>query len=561
MRSYRNMTYALSLIMPVVGCRHLNMTGPMTDVVRSPKVLPNGCVDTSSLDGIVKGLCKSGMSDQEKVLAIYHWWRRQVFHFRNMGQDRRDVLRVINSYGYNMCGSHSGAMMVLFKHAGIKARPAFVVGAGSDEGYGGHTVEEVFYDGKWHCFDVMTDFCVLNRDNPPTIASLTELQADSTLVTKTEEEGRTVGGFLTDRHNPDLHYGNRHLFKKLGWGGSFKGNRYSCDLRWATVAFGYTDDEDQDHPGDMLTFWTKAPEKWSCLEAGDLYGGEHHPGLLDITLKPGERWVRLWDDVGKWASESSYPETGPFMTSGHTSEHDNVNFKYFEPYVRRNFNFTKTCYRYYANGYLEWKPRFVAELETGTRISGFQVSADGHRLAGEGKIAIPVKVPGPTVEIELDLVLKQTGKGARTTVTMVDNKKHVTECWSKAGPAKGLQNIIIPYQPRTKPQPTIFDYSLFIKTEGDVDLTVTRLKTIYQLNMYALPSLVPGKNIVRVSAETDRIENGELAVRYEWNDGDGWKKKRKVVKMFTEFPAEFAVNVAGSKMPRMRRIELSLGQQ
>ncbi|MHC4917873.1 MAG: transglutaminase domain-containing protein, partial [Planctomycetota bacterium] len=358
--------------------------------MKVPRVLPDGCVDTSSLDGIVKGLVKPGMSDQEKVLAVYQWWRRVTFHFRNMGADRRDTLRVINSYGYNLCGSHSGSMMVLFKHMGIKARPAFVKGASAKEGYGGHTVEEVFYGGKWHAFDVMSNFCVLNRDDPPTIAGLAEIQKDPTLVTKAVEEKRTVGGFITCTHDPDIDYAGREQLRKLGWGGWMTKEGLKGDLRWGCLIFGYTDAQGKDHPGDLKTFWSKAANNWSCNKAGDLYGGYHAPGLLDITLKPNERWVMLWDNLGMWTVKSSFPKTGPFHTCGHCDELDEVNFKYFEPYAKKGLGGTKVCYRYYANGFLEWTPQSAAEVEAAGKKAG-------------GGLSIPVKAPGPVVGVEVDL--------------------------------------------------------------------------------------------------------------------------------------------------------------
>lgn len=486
-----------------------------------PRVLPDGAIDTSSMEGILKGLIKPGMGEQQKTLAIYHWFRRLVFHFRNMGSDRRNVLRVVNSYGYNLCGSQAGCLLVIFKAAGIKARP---VAADAGPGYGGHTFLEAYYGGKWHTFDTMTNFCVMNREEKPSIASLEELKADPTLVTKAEEEKRTVGGFLTCRHKPALHYRNLDIVRKMGW---------KRDLRWATLAFGTGG-----KPGDLITFWTEGPKKWKAIgKEGSTYGGHYRPGLLDIKLKVNERWVMLWSDLGKWTVVPSYPGKGPFHVCGHCDEKDEVNFKYFEPYARTGLSPTKVCYRYYANGYLEWTPKSAAEVKAATRETG-------------GTLVIPVKSPGPPVSIELDLELAQTGADAKTTVFLKYARKP-KEVWSKSGPAKGLQKIVIPYQATNRP---FCEFELHITGAGAA--AVKRVKTIYQLNMYALPSLRPGKNTVRVSAKTKKPAGSKLVVHYEWNDGDDWKDARKVTKEFTTLPGKFEVEVAGKKMPRMRKLEL-----
>jgi Transglutaminase-like superfamily len=496
--------------------------GAVPQAIDIPRVLPDGCVDTSSMEGILKGLIKPGMTDHQKVLSIYQWFRRVVFHFRNMGGDRRDVLRVVNSYGCNLCGSQAGVLLVVLKAAKIKARPAFV-NAGA--GYGGHTVMEVFYDGKWHGFDTMTNFLVLNRGDKPSIASLDDIKKDPTLVTRAEEEKRTVGGFLSCRHKPALHYGNLNVVKKMGW---------KKDLRWATLAFGHGD-----KPGDLMTFWSTAPKKWTAGKPGSTYGGRYVPGLLDLKLKPNERWVMLWDNLGKYAQYPAFPGKGPFHTCGHTDEKDSVNFKYFEPYARKGLAPTKVCYRYFGNGFLEWSPQSPAEV------------AAGSSKLGGGGLSVPLKAPGAIVEIELDLEVEQTGADAKASVLLKAGRAKTKEVWTRNGELKGLQKIVIPYQP----QRTAFvQCQLQIKSSGKV--SVKRVKTIYQLNMYALGSLKPGKNTVRVSARTAKPRGSKLVVEYKWNDGENWKDQRSVRKEFTELPASFEVEVKGKKMPRMKSLEL-----
>ncbi|HOX04785.1 MAG TPA: transglutaminase domain-containing protein [Planctomycetota bacterium] len=532
----------LCTMVACLACAVLSTPAPagepagLPEAVEVPRVLPDGCVDTSSIEGILKGVLKEGMSDQEKAIALYQWFRRLVFHHRNMGTDRRDVLRVVNSYGYNLCGSQTACMLVLLKAAGLKAR---MVAGDAGEGYGGHTFYEVFYGDKWHCFDTMTSFAVLNREKPPMVAGLEEMKADPTLVSKAVEEKRTVPGFLPCQHEPEITYDNREELAKLGW---------KADFRWATFTFG------KGKAADVLGFWLKAPEKPTF--GGEDYGGANRPGLLDIRLKPGERWVSLWDNLGKWVESSSYPALGPFHTCGRADSADDVNFRYYEPYAKKDVGPVKTCYRYYGNGFLEWKPADAAALLTGSSARDLTAAADGAALSGSGELAIPVRAPGPVVGIELDLDLKQKGAAAKTVVLLVLGKDS-KEVWSKAGDAAGVEKVVIPYQPSGSPW---CEYSLAIRTaagaDGSAQFAVKRLKTVYQLNIYALPGLQPGKNTVRVSAKTAKLAGSKLVVEYQWSDGEGWKDEHRYAKEFQSFPASFDVEVTGAKMPRMKSLEL-----
>jgi hypothetical protein len=70
---------------------------------------------------------------------------------------------------------------------------------------------------------------------------------------------------------------------------------------------------------------------------------------------------------------------------------------------------------------------------------------------------------------------------------------------------------------------------------------------------------VPGKNVVTVSAAAPvKLAASKLVVVYEWAEGEGWKTDKSVTKEFTELPATFEVEVAGPKMPRMKKVVMRL---
>lgn len=92
------------------------------EVLLHPKIVTSTSVDCSSLASIVRDVVKPGMSDQEKLLALYHWFRHTIYHDRTMGGDRRDVLRLINSYGSGLCGSQAAVFRQICNAAGLQAR-------------------------------------------------------------------------------------------------------------------------------------------------------------------------------------------------------------------------------------------------------------------------------------------------------------------------------------------------------------------------------------------------------------------------------------------------------
>lgn len=511
------------------------------ECVVNPKVLTDGYVDTHSIEGILAGVPRGARNDEERVLAFYHWYRRMLFHHRLMGGDRRNILKVINSYGCDLCGSQAAMFVDLLQRAGFKTR--VVSGSGPGD-FGGHTFVEIFYDGRWHCFDTMTSFAVYTRERPPHIASLEELKGDPTLVTAAVAEGRAVPGFLPCLGNQEQTAADKARLKESMGG---------ADLTWSTLLFT---------AGSLLDFWRQAPAKSSIVADGGVYGSVYTPGVLDFTLKPNEELVREWDNAANlWYKSASHPDFGPHHTCGRADEADTVNFKYFEPYLKEGFGHAKRCYRWFGNGWLEWRPDAArGELLASCQAANLKAEATGAlavAAAGAGRLSIPVKCPYAGVGLELDLDLQQSGADSVTRVVLVAGQRE-RELWKLEGDAAGLQRIAAPSS-----DAALFDYTLRIEgrrgPQGTVAFTPRRLRTIFQENIYALPGLLPGTNAVTVSAQAPvKLAAGTLAVVYEWAEGEGWQKPRSVTRRFDALPATFTVEAAGPKLPRMKRLTLRL---
>lgn len=512
------------------------------EVVDCPKVLPDRAVDTSSLENIIRDVVKPGMTNQEKFLALYNFYRRMVFHHRYMAEDRREILAVINSYGCLLCGSQAGSFSILLRKAGFNTRVVQV----SAKGYGGHTVLEVEYDGAWHGLDTMTGFYVLNRKG--VVASFAEMKADPTLLTDAVKDKRAPKEYcFCSREFEKEQEGIEALMK--------------ADRPWSLLRWGK---EKDGRDRTVAGFWEKAVANYSTQEG--TYGGNVVDGRLEIALKPNEEYVRLWDNVGLWLKAPSFADFGPFHTCGHADEFDEPLFRYFEPYKRTDLRFVKCSYRYYGNGWLEWKPdggkREVEAAATGvTNLEADPASGAFKPVKADAaaSFVVPMKSPYAMVRVEMDLGLEQAD-GAETVVSVgpaveKDGRRtaQLARVWEKKGKASGVEKIV--YTNEARP---IYLYDIKVETKGGATrLAVARVKTIFQLNWASLPSLYPGENAVTVSAKGPaQLQEHRLAVTYDWADGADWKTERTDTQTIAALPYTYKLTTeaAKEKMPRMKRL-------
>lgn len=524
--------------------------------VVSPKVLTDGYVDTSSAKTIADHFFKDrpGVSDEQKILEFYHWFRRVVYPFRNMGGDRRCVSKAINTAGCSLCGSQAGLVLAILREGGYDCRVAN--GNGGPEW--GHTFWEVKYDGRWHLFDAMTAFYVRTRGADGKgghIAGGDELEADPTLISQAQEEGRCGPEFLYSMRNHEITLEERAKFQEETKG---------ADVPWSLLVT---------KPGSLLEFWVAIAErkKISLGKVNDTNGGYDEPGVLDVTLKANETYVRMWEGQGKWLVAPSFDRYPPAnMSAGGNEAFDVINFKYFEPYRREKPNpFNEAIYRAYGNGWLEWKPAGAAQLRQGIDQLKSIALADDGTLSAQGKgasLLIPVKSPYGVVEATLDLVVEQ-GEGATTAVSLVmgtrdkDNKltfRKAEKVLSKEGKASGPVSAV---HSLTMARPSAYDYAWRIELSGDAKVKVARVHTLFQCSPMALPGLLAGENKVVVSAGESKLPDGyALKVCYHWAEGKDWKTDKSDVHHVTQFPETYSIKVDDStgKLPKMQKLVMSI---
>ena len=313
--------------------------------VRQPWVATDRTVDCSSYETIVKGVVKPGMSDEAKAIAMYDFYRQMVYHYRNMPESR-NPLKCVNLLGNTLCGSQATCMKGLLEAAGLKVRVV---------SHPGHTFYEVFYDGKWHGYDTMTNFYVFTRGPGRNVASFKELTADPSLIRDAVKEGRACPGM--------------------------------CPCGDKPMAFAAK---------TSVLNYAVQKSNWS---------------VKDYSLRMGEEIVRLWWPHGR-PLPGAYRvghEPGPMHGCGRRDEGNPPElFRFWEPYGIRRFGGRSISYRHYFNGWMSYSPdlgrpelkaalakgELVVPVKCPYYITGTQLCFES-TCPGEGDaVAVSVSVDG-----------------------------------------------------------------------------------------------------------------------------------------------------------------------
>lgn len=135
--------------------------------VVNPRLTLAGRLDWFDADAIVREALGQAKTDEEKVVALWEFARTQHQRMTPPGDPLvADPVVMFNVYGYGNCGCISPALMVLAQKAGYQARVWEL---------SGHTVCEVFFDGRWHMMDADTGRMFRDPDDKH-ILSVEEIQ-------------------------------------------------------------------------------------------------------------------------------------------------------------------------------------------------------------------------------------------------------------------------------------------------------------------------------------------------------------------------------------------------
>jgi hypothetical protein len=240
----------------------LVVTGPLHSQVCSPSVLLKGQPDARNLKTLVQGLYSAAgaETDRQKAETIWRYLLTDgrfvepgmVYHIAGWAYEEPagevlDPLKLLNSYGLGLCYQFAPLLEAMFEAGGFEdARCWFLTG---------HTVTEVFYNGKYHLFDSdMLGYTTIGDGDPRKmpVAGVRELEGDKNII-------------LSKLLAPDRVDSTKVVYP---W--------YPADVR-AKAMDGYAGG------------FTSREDNW-------LYPYTRYPSghTMDFVLRPGERMTRFF---------------------------------------------------------------------------------------------------------------------------------------------------------------------------------------------------------------------------------------------------------------------------
>jgi hypothetical protein len=253
--------------------------------VHNPRIVVNGKRRWWSLEEIVAEATRGYTEPADRARAIWEFHRRQRFHATTWDAESSDAVKVLNVYGYTLCGNEAQIINDCWKAAGLRTRRGYPVG---------HCVSEVFYDGAFHLLDSDEHVICLKRDNR-TIASCEEIVRDHDLVKRTH----TYGILNPDDRRTDEFSASLYSYegKREGDHGSHTRHRMdwtlrpgeSIEFRWDHVGKQYSagqalaeGQKKRDGLGDLLAGWGQTA--YDKLRNGRI---RYRPDLADSTAERG----------------------------------------------------------------------------------------------------------------------------------------------------------------------------------------------------------------------------------------------------------------------------------
>ena len=209
-----------------------------------PKLIANGVRDWSTYESLLADFTRGATNDQERALFIWQTARENRYHCSPLFPDNEfhDPVKMFNSYGLNLCDDMGYCGCSLFKHAGL-GKPKYSIDP-KVRCLNGHMMCEAVVDDRHQFIDIDESIFYLDRECERPVSG-DACARDHDLVRR------------------EVHYGP--VFG--GWDGSES----------SAAIFGNDD------------------------RATQLFLRGHE---MRYTLRPGERVVFRWDNIGKYASHS-----------------------------------------------------------------------------------------------------------------------------------------------------------------------------------------------------------------------------------------------------------------
>lgn len=401
-----------------------------------PKLVANGERDWSTYDNLLADFTRGATNDQERALFIWQAARENRYHCTPLFPDDEfhDPIKMFNSYGLNLCDDMGNCGCSLFKHAGL-GKPKYSIDP-KVRALNGHVMCEAVVDNRHQFLDIDESAFYLDRENERPISG-DDCARDHDLV----------------RREP--HFGP--VF--AGW-----------DSSEASAAIFGSDDR-----------------------AGKNFLRGHE---MSYTLRPGERVVFRWDNIGKYAC--------------HSEKWD---------HLPPNFGNSKFIYvpRLTPDHYREG-------IKQATDI--VPATAKGAALAGSSPAArlvyamdIPWAICGGELRAEF------TGLGANDQFALdvsLDGKK-LTRVWQGAGPGPVRAKVALDEALQPHRAPAKYHYEVVVTlasadAKHGANLKSLEIETDVMAAPLSLPRLRRGEN--RFVYTDEQSGPHEITITQEWQECD-----------------------------------------
>ncbi len=485
-----------------------------------------------------------GLNDpQDRAVALYSFFQRTMFPYANRNeypfpendqQHMFDFVRIVNVYGYTLCSQTSMMFASLLAGSGLfeDARAVNVPG---------HATAEVKWNGRWHFMDPIVGCFVYRRDRRE-IASIEDIVADTTLLTRAAQEGRAGV--------PLFPYGGESIYPE--------GSLSSHD-EWFTY---------RKYAMDFLVRTLPEAKPWGESET--------FTHTMAFNLRPGFSLTRLWDHLpGMYNVNYDYfrqpfnqgkrsPSPAilpPHHPDGGKGERDSLNFPIIKPY-RKTIK-GRDSYKYYANGILSYQDRFAdrrifaaADSTTGLEVAPAPDKAGGLLRCAEGAAegCASFRFEAPYIFVGGKVTGRaQVADGSWVAVYM-DGPAGASQLTLGVVEKSGNFSFEIPKQLLGERYAFKLVLTLHNKsgTPNAVNLREFKAEALCQLNMYSLPFLAPGSNTVTFHAGS-LPEGARVKLTYQWVE-QGWDRTDS--RVVGSAPENYTIEVAGEEYPRMKAVTM-----
>lgn len=402
--------------------RSLVIANTGNTVVHHPRVITNGRRRWATIDEVVADFTAGARIPREKIYLIWENMRQNIHHDDPiMKEDLHDPVRLLNIYGGGLCDDAGLCGAVLFHQAGFTKERV-----GKDpfvRALHGHMQCEVFADGAYQFIDIDQDCFFLDREN-----------------------GRPVSGDECARDH---------------------------DLAKRELAYG-----------PILPSWEAAQSNAALFGVDDGYSPMGRRGhRMEYTLRPGERMVFRWDNIGKYACENS-----------------------------------EKPHRYFGNSKLVYEPRIDASLPSFLDgFTGFE-ARDG---------ALAVTEPNASLILETETCYTICGgtlragvadmpESAQCTVTLSANDEPAKTVWQ--GMPGGNAPLVLALDEALgvhgNPPRRRYAVEILLKNAMGAKISGLALETDLVASPMALPRLNVGQNAIEYTDATDGPR--EVSVTHTW---------------------------------------------